>query len=68
MMYLILKALISGAIIAAVSKIARRSPGFAALIAALPLVSILGMISFWRDTDAGRLASPAETTSVRLAV
>jgi hypothetical protein len=50
MLYLILKAAISGVIIAVVSETAKRSPGAGALIASLPLVSILGMIWLWRDT------------------
>jgi hypothetical protein len=50
-------------IIAAVSEIARRSPGFGALVASLPLVSILGMIWLWRDTrDVERMAAHAEAT------
>jgi hypothetical protein len=61
--YLIAKALISGVIIAIVSEVAKRSPGFGALIASLPLVSILGMIWLWRDTaEAPRLAAHAEAT------
>jgi hypothetical protein len=63
MFYLVIKAALSGVIVAAVSEIARRSPGFGALVASLPLVSILGMIWLWRDTrDAGRLAAHAEAT------
>ncbi len=63
MVYLILKALISGVIIAVVSEVAKRQPGFGALIASLPLISILGMIWLWRDTrDSGRLAAHAEAT------
>ena len=50
MAYLIVKALLSGVIIAAVSEIAKRSPPFGALVASLPLVSVLGMIWLWRDT------------------
>ena len=50
MLYLLLKAAISGVIIAVVSETAKRSPGAGALIASLPLVSILGMIWLWRDT------------------
>lgn len=49
MLYLLVKALISGAIIAVVSEVAKRYPGWGALIASLPLVSILGMIWLWRD-------------------
>ena len=63
MSYLIVKAVISGIIIAVVSEIARRSPGFGALVASLPLVSILGMIWLWRDTsDTTRLADHAQAT------
>ena len=63
MTYFILKAMLSGLLIAAISEIARRSPGVAALVASLPLISILGMIWLWRDThDAARLATHAEAT------
>jgi hypothetical protein len=63
MSYFALKAILSGLIIALISEIARRSPGFAALVASLPLVSILGMIWLWRDTgDTARIASHAEAT------
>jgi len=63
MVYLIVKALLSGVIIAAVSEIARRSPGFGALVASLPLVSVLGMMWLWRDTrDPERLAAHAGAT------
>ena len=63
MYYLIVKALLSGVIIAAVSEIAKRSPGFGALVASLPLVSVLGMIWLWRDTgDRVRMAAHAEAT------
>ena len=43
MLYLIIKALISGILIAVPSTLAKRYPGFGALIASLPLVSVLGM-------------------------
>ena len=63
MLYLVLKALLSGVIIAAVSEIAKRSPGFGALVASLPLISVLGMIWLWRDTgDPERLAAHAAAT------
>src|SRR4051795_8210753 len=48
MLYLAVKAVISGVIIAIVSQVAKRYPGFGALIASLPLVSVLGMIWLWR--------------------
>ena len=63
MTYLILKALISGVVIALVSEIAKRSPGFGALVASLPLVSVLGMMWLWRDThDPVRMAAHAQAT------
>ncbi|MHB8283674.1 MAG: DUF3147 family protein [Caulobacteraceae bacterium] len=63
MLYLILKALISGAIVAAVSEIAKRYPGLGGLVASLPLVSVLGMIWLWRDTrDPVRMAAHATGT------
>jgi hypothetical protein len=49
MAYLFLKALISGIIVAIVSEISKRYPGAGALVASLPLVSVLGMIWLWRD-------------------
>ncbi len=62
-LYWAIKALISGAIVATVSEVARRYPAGGALIASLPLVSILGMIWLWRDTrDAPRLATHAQAT------
>ncbi|MFZ1990353.1 MAG: DUF3147 family protein [Alphaproteobacteria bacterium] len=63
MLYLLLKASISGVIVAIVSEVAKRYPGFGGLIASLPLVSVLGMMWLWRDThDPVRLAAHAEGT------
>jgi hypothetical protein len=63
MAYLIIKALLSGAIVAAVSEIARRYPGAGGLVASLPLISVLGMIWLWRDThDPARMAEHAAAT------
>ena len=63
MLYLLIKAAISGVIIAIVSEVARRHPGFGALIASLPLISILGIIWLWRDTgDIPRIAAHAQAT------
>ena len=65
---LAIKALISGALIAAASEIARRSPGWGGLIASLPLVSTLAIIWLWRDTgDAGRVADMAISSSLYVA-
>ena len=63
MWWLAIKALISGLIVAAVSEIAKRYPGFGGLIASLPLVSVLGMLWLWREKpDAANMASHAEAT------
>ena len=48
----------SGILAAAVSEIAKRSPAFGALVASLPLISIMAVIWLWRDTgDNERIAS-----------
>ena len=63
MLYLLLKAGISAVIIVAVSEIAKRSPGFGALIASLPLVSVLGMIWLWNaKPDAENMAAHSAAT------
>ena len=63
MWYLIIKAALSGILIAVISEVAKRSPGFGALIASLPLVSLLGMIWLWRDRpDVQNMATHAEGT------
>lgn len=63
MIYFITKTLLSALLIAAISEIAKRSPAFAALVASLPLVSLLGMIWLWRDTgDSARMIKHTEAT------
>jgi hypothetical protein len=63
MLYLLIKAAISGVIVAVVSETARKSPGLGALIVSLPLVSILGMIWLWHDThDPQRMAAHVGAT------
>jgi hypothetical protein len=58
-----IRALLSGLIVALVALVARRNPAAGALIASLPLVSLLGMIWLWHDTrDTVRLAAHAEAT------
>jgi len=49
-LYLLIKAALSGAIVAAVSEIARRYPGWGGLVASLPLTSLLAMIWLYRDS------------------
>ena len=63
MLYLALKAALSGLLAALVSEIAKRSPAFGALVASLPLISIMAVIWLWRDTaDQERIASHMEAT------
>jgi len=63
MLYLTIKAALSGVLIAIISEVAKRYPGVGALIASLPLVSVLGMIWLWRDKpDAANMAAHAEAT------
>ena len=63
MWYLLIKAALSGILIASISEVAKRYPRFGGLIASLPLVSVLGMIWLWRDKpDAANMAAHAEGT------
>ena len=63
MFYLAIKAALSGILAASVSEIAKRSPTFGALVASLPLISIMAVIWLWRDTsDNPRIASHMEAT------
>ena len=63
MLYLVIKAGISGVIVAIVSEVAKRYPGFGALIASLPLVSVLGMVWLWHDKpDVPNMAVHVEAT------
>lgn len=63
MLYLLIKAALSGGIVLAVSEVSRRNPGIGGLIASLPLVSLLGILWLWRDTgDTARVAAHSEAT------
>jgi hypothetical protein len=56
--YLIVKALISGVIVALASELARRSSLLGAVLISLPLTSILALVWLYRDTgDKGDVAS-----------
>ena len=62
-LYLVVKAALSGIIIAVASEVARRLPALGALILSLPLVSILAFIWLWQDSgDAERVAALAGST------
>ena len=63
MLYLAIKALVSGVLVMAVSELARRSAALGALVASLPLVSILAMIWLHHETgDAPRIADHSQAT------
>ena len=58
-----IRAILSGIIIALIAVIGRKAPAAGALIASLPLISVLGMIWLWRDTSNSLLlANHAEAT------
>jgi hypothetical protein len=58
MLYVTIKVLVSALLIVAISEVAKRSTLFGALIASLPLVSILAMIWLFVDTrDVARIAA-----------
>lgn len=63
MLWLATKALVSGVLIVAIAEIGKRQPAMAALVASLPLVSVLGMILLWIGRpDAENMAQHAEAT------
>ena len=63
MISLIAKALLSGVLIVAIAEIGKRLPGVAALVASLPLVSVLGMILLWHGRpDAENMAHHSQAT------
>lgn len=63
MLYFILKAALSGVIVAAVSEIARRFPGWGGLVASLPLVSLMAMMWLYKDSgEAMKVADLAAST------
>lgn len=56
-MYLLLKVLLTAAVIVTVSELARRSVPLAAVLASLPLTSILALLWLYHDTGSGELAA-----------
>ena len=53
----VIKAMLSGLLVAAISTIARRYPGWGGLVASLPLVSLLSMLWLYGETrDAEQVA------------
>src|SRR5437868_12658821 len=62
-LYLFIKAALSGVIVAAVSEIARRYPGWGGLVASLPFTSLLAMVWLFRDSrDPERVAELSLST------
>ena len=61
MLYYALKVIISALLIVAISEIAKRSTGFAALVAALPLTSLLAFV--WLHMEASPPERIAELSS-----
>jgi len=60
---LLVRGALSGAIVVAVAEVARRWPGLGGLIAALPLISVLGMVWLWHDRpDPANMAAHAQAT------
>ncbi len=63
MLALVARALISGVLIVAIAEVGKRLPAMAALVASLPLVSVLGMMLLWHARpDAENMAVHAEAT------
>ena len=63
MLYLLIKSAISGVLVASISELARRYPGWAGLLASLPLTSLLAMLWLYRDSgDAEQVAALARST------
>ena len=63
MLYATLKAALSGLMVALISETARRSPAFGALVASLPVLSVLAMMWMWRETgDAEKIAAHSQAT------
>jgi len=50
MLLFVLKAIVSGLLVAAISTIAKRYPGWGGLVASLPLVSVLSMMWLYGET------------------
>ena len=63
MLYLLVKAAVSGVLIAVISEVARKNPGWGGLLASLPLVSLIAILWLWRDThDPQRIAEQSMST------
>src|ERR1700683_689668 len=62
MAFLILRAAISGVLVALVALVARRFPSWGGLVASIPLVSTLALIWLWSDDrDSAKIAAYSES-------
>ena len=61
LLYYSLKILVSAMLIATISEVAKRSPGFAALIASLPLTSLLAFV--WLRAEGSSSSQIAQLSS-----
>lgn len=60
---LVAKTLLAGVMITAISEIGKRQPATAAIVASLPLVSVLGMIFLWHaKPDSQNMAVHVQAT------
>ena len=63
MLLFLTKAMISGLLVALISTVARRYPGWGGLVASLPLVSVLAMLWLYGETrDPEKVAALAMST------
>lgn len=63
MWQLLAKALLAGVMVAAIAELGRRLPAMGALVASLPLVSVLGMVFLWHARpDAENMALHSAAT------
>jgi hypothetical protein len=62
MVFLILRAAISGVLVALIAAVARRFPGWGGVVASIPMVSTLAMVWLWRDSrDVAKVATYSES-------
>lgn len=63
MWFAFFKALLSGVLVATISEVTKRSAALGALLASLPIISVLAMTWIWLETkDTERIAVHSETT------
>ncbi len=63
MLLFLIKALVSGLLVALISTIARRYPGWGGLVASLPLVSVMAMLWLYGETrETEKVAALAMST------